>query len=173
MLAFLMTFAAARVCYLYGEAVLGLFGDFKSGYNALVILMAAHILTAAFSLHLDHLSMSGDLRLAVLIRSVTTIVLVINLLILVTKYSILGASLAAVITAVVFAAICAIALRLRAGPTPRSPVLTLAASAATGAIITGALVPKVWTEGLVLLVMTLVVVLWVERALLFKIFSRA
>lgn len=173
LLAFLMTFAAALVFYMYGEAVLGLFGDFKGGYNALVILMAAHIMTAAFSLHNDHLSMSGDLRLAVLIRSGTTIVFVITLLILVPKYSILGASLAAAFAAVVFGAMGALALRLRAGPTLRSPVLTLAASAATGAIITGALFPKAWTAGLGILVMSLVVVLWVERALPFQIFRRA
>lgn len=162
----LATLAGAYGLFILGEPIMRLLGDFSAGYSALVILMAAQVLTSCFNLHTEHLSMSGNLRLAVAIRVGTTVVFVASLLVLVPFYSTLGAAISSAIAASVYSIGGALAIRHLGTLNARRPSLVLSALASSAAFIVGVLVPSLWTISLGVLVCTIIALLLAERKLL-------
>lgn len=162
----LATLAGAFGLFLLGEPILQLLGDFSAGYSALVILMTAQVLTSCFNLHTEHLSMCGNLRLAVAIRVGTTVVFVASLLVLVPFYSTLGAAISSAIAAAVFSVSGALAVRHKSTLNARRPSLVLSTLVCSTAFIVGVLVPTLWTIALGVLACTIIALLLAERKLL-------
>lgn len=171
LLSLLATLAAAILFYVFGAVALGIFGDFANGYPALVILMAAQVLTAAHSLHTEHLSMSGHLTMAAAIRVTTTAVFVLALFLLVPHYFTLGAAISAAIAAVVFSVAGSLALWHLGRPRPGKRSTVPVAVAAATAMIVGALVPALWAPALAVLLAATGALVVAERSWLFHVIA--
>ena len=171
LLSLLATLAAAILFYVFGEYALAIFGDFASGYPALLILMAAQVLTAAHSLHTEHLSMSGHLKMAALIRVGTTLVFVLALLVLVPQFSTLGAAISAAIASIVFSVAGSLALTGLGRPRPGKHSILPVAIIAAAAMSVGALVPALWAAALGVLLIATGALVVAERSWLFHVIA--
>lgn len=151
-LTYLITFFAVFVCYVFGTAALGAFGNFAGGYAALLILMAGQIGFVAFGLSIEHLSMTESLRVAVCIRVFCTVLFVVLLVFLVPAFADIGAALAFLIANLTLSIASAIAMRHGDGPKAFSLLYVASAFGAVIALVTAALVPQLWLICLLLLI---------------------
>lgn len=83
---------------LFGRQLLAVFGDFSTSYGPMMILVSGYIFTAAGGLHASYLTMTGEVRLSALIRTIGLVVAVVGLGILTPRFGALGAA-AAITTA--------------------------------------------------------------------------
>ena len=100
---------------LLGEPVLVLFGNFGFGFDAFMLLTAAHLLTVGFGFHAAFLSMTEDIGWSTANRIVSVLVFALCLLALVPRLDALGASLAFLIATILHDAAGIAILRRRFG----------------------------------------------------------
>lgn len=85
---------------LLGEPVLGLFGDFGFGFEALMLLTAAHLLSVGCGFHAAFLSMTSDIGWSTANRIASVLVFALCLVALVPRFDAPGASLAFLIATI-------------------------------------------------------------------------
>ena len=79
---------------LFGRQLLAVFGDFSNSYGPMMILVSGYIFTAAGGLHASYLTMTGEVRLSALIRTIGVVVAVVGLAVLTPRLGALGAAIA-------------------------------------------------------------------------------
>ncbi len=87
---------------LFGRQLLAIFGDFSGSYAPLMVLVSGYVFTAVGGLHASYLTMTGEVRLSALIRSLGLGVAIAGLVVLTPPLGALGAAVA------ITAAMCAI-----------------------------------------------------------------
>jgi O-antigen/teichoic acid export membrane protein len=115
-----------------GRPILALFGAYGSAYEPLLVLTAAHVLTAGAGMHASYLAMSGELRWSAAIRVAALAVLVAGIAAAAPRLGALGAALA-FLAAQAFANLASLVLlRLRSGfvAVPALPAVLVALAVA-------------------------------------------
>ena len=79
---------------LFGRQLLTLFGDFAQSYGPMMILVSGYVFTAACGLHASYLTMTGEVRLSALIRTIGLLIAVVGLAVLTPRFGALGAAIA-------------------------------------------------------------------------------
>ncbi len=100
MIGFAASLLLSLAFVLLGEPVLGLFGDFGFGFEALMLLTAAHLLSVGCGFHAAFLSMTSDIGWSTANRIASVLVFALCLVALVPRFDAPGASLAFLIATI-------------------------------------------------------------------------
>ncbi|MEM9433959.1 MAG: hypothetical protein AAGA12_08550 [Pseudomonadota bacterium] len=170
-LSVLATLIAATAFFAFGEYALKLFGDLQDGYPALVILMAAQVITALFGVHIEHLSMSGHLNGAIVLRVMTTLLFVVLLVLLVPGFGTTGAASAAVIAAVAYGVSVSVFVNRLKRPSQKLHLVLVIAAISAATMIGASFLPSLWGGGLLVLIFAILTIAFLERSTLIRFAS--